>query len=127
MGRWVSFAGNGQSLSSSHAACAPGQLRERPCTSKHITRGHILGGNIDWSGRYGAHDLLTLLATGKGPGALILDTIRGPRVATALGAEAVFGLSGALFQTLFLNPLAAPDRRDDRPNRGTISALASVS
>ncbi|MBL3701191.1 iron chelate uptake ABC transporter family permease subunit [Sulfitobacter sp. BDSS02] len=69
----------------------------------------MLGGNIDWSGRYGAHDLLTLLATGKGPSALILDTIRGPQVATALGAEAVFGLSGALFQTLFRNPLAAPD------------------
>ena len=47
--------------------------------------------------------------SGQGPGALILDTIRGPRVATALGAGAVLGLSGALFQTLFRNPLAAPD------------------
>ena len=49
------------------------------------------------------------LVTGEGPGALILDTIRGPRVATALGAGAVLGLSGTIFQTLFRNPLAAPD------------------
>lgn len=49
------------------------------------------------------------LLTGDGPGALILDTIRGPRVATALGAGAVLGLSGTIFQTLFRNPLAAPD------------------
>ncbi|WP_375691063.1 FecCD family ABC transporter permease [Pseudooceanicola sp. LIPI14-2-Ac024] len=46
---------------------------------------------------------------GEGPGALILRTIRGPRVFTALGAGAVLGLSGWLFQTLFRNPLAAPD------------------
>ena len=57
----------------------------------------------------GAHDLLTGLITGEGPGALLLDTIRGPRVATALGAGAALGISGALFQTLFRNPLAAPD------------------
>ena len=41
--------------------------------------------------------------------ALILETIRGPRAATALGAGAVLGLSGTIFQTLFRNPLAAPD------------------
>ncbi|MCT4370244.1 iron chelate uptake ABC transporter family permease subunit [Yangia mangrovi] len=49
------------------------------------------------------------LSTGEGPGALVLGTIRGPRVMTALGAGAVLGLSGALFQALFRNPLAAPD------------------
>ncbi|WP_289155279.1 iron ABC transporter permease [uncultured Salipiger sp.] len=49
------------------------------------------------------------LATGEGPAALMIGTIRGPRVGTALGAGAVLGLSGALFQTLFRNPLAAPD------------------
>ena len=49
------------------------------------------------------------LITGQGPGALMLNTIRGPRVITALGAGAVLGMSGALFQTLFRNPLAAPD------------------
>ena len=47
--------------------------------------------------------------TGEGPGALMLTVIRGPRIATAIGAGAVLGLSGALFQTLFRNPLAAPD------------------
>lgn len=49
------------------------------------------------------------LRTGEGPGALVLGTIRGPRVLTALGAGAVLGMAGALFQTLFRNPLAAPD------------------
>lgn len=49
------------------------------------------------------------MISGEGPGALMIATIRGPRVATALGAGAALGLSGALFQTLFRNPLAAPD------------------
>ncbi|SMX51220.1 FecCD family ABC transporter permease [Actibacterium lipolyticum] len=49
------------------------------------------------------------LVTGEGPGALMLGVIRGPRVFTAVGAGAVLGLSGAIFQTLFRNPLAAPD------------------
>ncbi|WP_172299804.1 iron chelate uptake ABC transporter family permease subunit [Pseudoruegeria sp. HB172150] len=49
------------------------------------------------------------ILTGEGPGALMIDTFRGPRVATAVGAGAVLGMSGALFQTLFRNPLAAPD------------------
>ncbi|WP_128255541.1 FecCD family ABC transporter permease [Falsirhodobacter deserti] len=47
--------------------------------------------------------------TGDGTGALVLKVIRGPRVMTAVGAGAALGLSGALFQTLFRNPLAAPD------------------
>ncbi|WP_306112192.1 MULTISPECIES: FecCD family ABC transporter permease [Roseovarius] len=69
------------------------------------TSAALLTGQVDaspgvlWSG----------LVTGEGPGALILDTIRGPRVATALGAGAVLGMSGALFQMLFRNPLASPD------------------
>lgn len=49
------------------------------------------------------------LMTGKGPGGLTLRVIRGPRVVTAIGAGAAFGLAGAIFQTLFRNPLAAPD------------------
>lgn len=49
------------------------------------------------------------LVTGEGPGALALSVFRGPRVATAVGAGALFGLSGALLQLLFRNPLAAPD------------------
>ena len=47
--------------------------------------------------------------TGEGAGAMMLSTFRGPRVAVALGAGAALGLSGALFQTLFRNPLASPD------------------
>ncbi|MEL6647167.1 MAG: iron ABC transporter permease, partial [Pseudomonadota bacterium] len=49
------------------------------------------------------------LGTNDGPGSLILGTIRGPRVAVAMGGGFVLGLSGALFQTLFRNPLASPD------------------
>lgn len=46
---------------------------------------------------------------GQGPGALTLRVIRGPRVATALAAGALLGLSGALMQSLLRNPLASPD------------------
>ena len=49
------------------------------------------------------------LTTGQGPGAMVIGNIRGPRVLTGLGAGAVLGLSGALFQTVLRNPLAAPD------------------
>lgn len=49
------------------------------------------------------------LLTGEGPGALTLKLIRGPRVAVAVGAGAVLGMAGAIFQTLLRNPLAAPD------------------
>ncbi|MEC9433799.1 MAG: iron ABC transporter permease [Pseudomonadota bacterium] len=49
------------------------------------------------------------LVTGEGPGALVLAEIRGPRVAAGLAAGAALGLSGAIFQTLFRNPLASPD------------------
>lgn len=46
---------------------------------------------------------------GEGPGALTIRILRGPRIATALGAGALLGLSGALLQSLLRNPLAAPD------------------
>ncbi|SNR43515.1 FecCD family ABC transporter permease [Puniceibacterium sediminis] len=65
----------------------------------------LMVGQVD----IGVADLWQGLITGEGPGALLLGTIRGPRVATAVGAGAVLGLSGAIFQTLFRNPLAAPD------------------
>lgn len=54
-------------------------------------------------------DLWRGLTLGEGPGALTLRVLRGPRVLTALGAGAALGLSGAVFQTLLRNPLAAPD------------------
>ena len=46
---------------------------------------------------------------GEGAGALTIRILRGPRVAVALGAGAALGLSGAIFQMLLRNPLAAPD------------------
>lgn len=54
-------------------------------------------------------DLWTGLWTGKGPGSLTLRVLRGPSVATAIGAGAVLGASGSIFQILLRNPLAAPD------------------
>ena len=54
-------------------------------------------------------DLLRDAWNGEGPGALAIRVVRGPRVATALGAGALFGVSGALVQRLFRNPLASPD------------------
>lgn len=54
-------------------------------------------------------DLWQGLVTGQGPGALTLRVLRGPRLVTALGAGAMLGLSGAVFQGLLRNPLAAPD------------------
>ncbi|WP_249218859.1 FecCD family ABC transporter permease [Falsirhodobacter algicola] len=53
--------------------------------------------------------LLQGALTGEGVGGLVLRTIRAPRALTAVGAGAALGLSGALFQALFRNPLASPD------------------
>ncbi|WP_088345819.1 MULTISPECIES: iron ABC transporter permease [Rhodomicrobium] len=65
-----------------------------------LTLGEVhLGLDALWQGLWG----------GDGPGALTIRIIRGPRVAVALGAGAVLGLSGAIFQMLLRNPLAAPD------------------
>ncbi|MBJ3778718.1 FecCD family ABC transporter permease [Acuticoccus mangrovi] len=49
------------------------------------------------------------LAFGDGPAALTVRVLRAPRVMTALGAGASLGLAGAIFQSLFKNPLASPD------------------
>ncbi|MBP1852012.1 FecCD family ABC transporter permease [Rhizobium halophytocola] len=57
----------------------------------------------------GPADLWTGLLTGMGPAALTLRVLRGPGLATAIGAGAVLGTSGAIFQLLLRNPLAAPD------------------
>ena len=57
----------------------------------------------------GPADLWRGLWSGDGPGGLTLRVIRGPRVATAVGVGALLGLSGAVLQALFRNPLAAPD------------------
>jgi iron complex transport system permease protein len=71
-------------------------------------------------------DLWRGLIHGDGPGALTLRVLRGPRLATALGAGAVFGLSGAIFQSLLRNPLAAPDVMGFNAGAGlaVIAALA---
>ncbi|MCV3736086.1 iron ABC transporter permease [Rhizobium sp. TRM96647] len=54
-------------------------------------------------------DLWAGLWGGTGPGALTMRVLRGPSTLTALGLGAVLGISGAIFQILLRNPLAAPD------------------
>lgn len=52
--------------------------------------------------------LLRALAAGSG-GDLMIWQLRMPRVLAGLGVGAAFGISGAVFQSLLRNPLAAPD------------------
>lgn len=72
----------------------------------------------------GPMDLLRGAWTGEGVGALVLNVIRGPRLLTAVGAGAALGLSGVLFQTLFRNPLAAPDLMGFTSGSGLAIVLA---
>lgn len=67
------------------------------------------------------------LVAGDGPGAMALTTFRGPRVATAIGAGALLGPSGALFQTLFRNPLASPDLMGFTSGAGLAAVAATVT
>jgi len=53
--------------------------------------------------------LSVLLGAGSDIDRMILMDHRLPRILTALGAGACFGLSGAMFQTMMRNPLASPD------------------
>lgn len=50
-----------------------------------------------------------LFGAGSDIEGMILRDHRLPRILTALGAGASFGLSGAMFQTMMRNPLASPD------------------
>ncbi|WP_067173718.1 FecCD family ABC transporter permease [Microtetraspora niveoalba] len=45
----------------------------------------------------------------EGKEAFVLERLRGPRLAVAVGTGAALGLSGALFQTVTRNPLGSPD------------------
>jgi len=75
-----------------------------------------LGLDALWQGLWG----------GDGPGALTIRIIRGPRVAVALGAGAVLGLSGAIFQMLLRNPLASPDVMGFTAGAG-LAVMASIA
>lgn len=57
----------------------------------------------------GPGDLWRGLLTGEGPGGFTLRVLRGPRVVTGALAGAALGMSGAIFQSVLRNPLAAPD------------------
>ncbi|ESR24524.1 iron ABC transporter permease [Lutibaculum baratangense] len=82
-----------------------------------LTVGEVSIGLADlWQGLWG----------GDGPGALTVRVLRAPRVAVAAGAGAVLGLSGAVFQMLFRNPLAAPDIMGFTSGAG-LAILASVA
>lgn len=51
----------------------------------------------------------SLLGGAEGKTAFVLERLRGPRLATAILAGALLGVSGALFQTVTRNPLGSPD------------------
>lgn len=50
-----------------------------------------------------------LFGGADGASAFVLERLRGPRLATAILAGALLGISGALFQTVTRNPLGSPD------------------
>jgi iron complex transport system permease protein len=55
-------------------------------------------------------DVLAVLAGGGDPAAeFIVETLRLPRVLTALMVGAAFGIAGAIFQSISRNPLGSPD------------------
>ncbi len=56
-----------------------------------------------------AQILGVLLGDGSPPQQMIVLDYQLPRILTALGAGAAFGPSGAMFQLMMRNPLAAPD------------------
>jgi iron complex transport system permease protein len=86
-------------------------------TAMALVLGEVhLGLDVLWQGLLG----------GDGPGALTIRIIRGPRVAVALGAGAVLGLSGAIFQMLLRNPLASPDVMGFTSGAG-LAVVAAIS
>lgn len=74
----------------------------------------------------GPQALLQGLFEGDGAAGLTVRVLRGPRVVTALGCGAAFGVSGAIFQSLFRNPLASPDVMGFNAGAG-LAILASIS
>lgn len=55
------------------------------------------------------HLLSEVLAPSDARSAFVLGIYRGPRLVTAIGVGAAFGVAGALFQTVTRNPLGSPD------------------
>ncbi|WP_435299017.1 FecCD family ABC transporter permease [Timonella sp. A28] len=56
------------------------------------------------------HDIpAAFLGETQGKTAFVFEKLRGPRLATALCAGALLGISGALFQSVTHNPLGSPD------------------
>lgn len=61
-----------------------------------------------------------------GKAAFVLERLRGPRLATALLAGALLGVSGALFQTVTRNPLGSPDVIGVGAGAGAGAAVATL-
>jgi iron-siderophore transport system permease protein len=51
----------------------------------------------------------TLVGRGDPASAFVIETLRAPRVLTALLVGAAFGIAGAIFQSVSRNPLGSPD------------------
>ncbi|WP_084962415.1 FecCD family ABC transporter permease [Thermoactinospora rubra] len=73
-------------------------------------------------------DLLHALTHGPSEGkqAFVLERLRGPRLAVAVGTGAALGLSGALFQTVTRNPLGSPDVIGLSAGAGAGAAVAAL-
>lgn len=68
-----------------------------------------------------------LLGGADGTAAFVLERLRGPRLATALLAGALLGISGALFQTVTRNPLGSPDVIGLGAGAGAGAAVAALA
>jgi len=68
-----------------------------------------------------------LFGGADGKTAFVLERLRGPRLATALLAGALLGVSGALFQTVTQNPLGSPDVIGLGAGAGAGVAVASLA
>ncbi|WP_296140881.1 iron chelate uptake ABC transporter family permease subunit [uncultured Tessaracoccus sp.] len=68
-----------------------------------------------------------LTGDARGATAFVLGRLRGPRLATALLAGFLFGISGSLFQTVTRNPLGSPDVIGLGPGAGAGAALCSLA
>ncbi|MEW6894658.1 iron chelate uptake ABC transporter family permease subunit [Trueperella pyogenes] len=67
-----------------------------------------------------------LFGYSSGKSAFVLERIRGPRLATAILAGALLGLSGTLFQTVTRNPLGSPDVIGVGAGAGAGAAISSL-
>mgnify|MGYP001232317971 CR=1 FL=1 len=74
------------------------------------------------------HRLATVLAGGgEATESFVLERLRGPRLAVAVGTGAALGIAGALFQSVTRNPLGSPDVIGLGAGAGAGAALVALA